>query len=175
MILGLVGYKGSGKDVMADYLVQHYSFQKMSFAGPLKDVCKKLFDLTDEHFTDRRLKEQKLEYWSLSPREILQKVGTDLFRKHFDSEFWVHQMENKISQLLKVHPHTNIICSDVRFQNEADLILKWGGKIVYIDRFENCDDLHESEQVNISTIDFVIDNKDSLENYYEKIEKFIHS
>jgi hypothetical protein len=174
MILGLVGFKGSGKDVMADYLVSNHQFKKMGYADPLKAVCRDLFDLSDLQLSDRILKEQKIEYWKMSPREILQKVGTDLFRKHFDFEFWVKLMENKISKLLEKNSQTNIVCSDVRFQNEADLILKYGGKIVYIDRFQECNDTHESEQANISTIDTIISNKGSINEYYEKIENFIH-
>jgi hypothetical protein len=173
MIIGLIGYKGSGKDVMADYLVSHYNFEKMAFADPLKDICRFLFDLSETQLTDRKLKEQKIEFWSLSPREILQKVGTDLFRKHFDAEFWVKLMENKISQKLEKNPNLNIVCSDVRFQNEANLILKLGGKIVYIDRFNCPNDSHESEQVVISTIDYKICNKATLQEYYEKINEYM--
>ena len=173
MIIGLIGYKGSGKDVMADYLVSHYNFEKMAFADPLKDICRILFDLSETQLTDRKLKEQKIEFWSLSPREILQKVGTDLFRKHFDTEFWVKLMENKIYQKLEKNPNLNIVCSDVRFQNEANLIQKLGGKIVYIDRFDCPNDSHESEQALINNVDYNISNKTTLQDYYAKIDEFI--
>jgi len=173
MIIGIVGYKGSGKDAMADYLVENFQFEKMAFAGPLKDVCGLLFDLEDEYFNKRELKEKKLDFWALSPREILQKVGTDLFRKHFDEEFWVKLMENKIQNKLVDNPNTNIVCSDVRFQNEADLVKKLGGKIVYIDRFKYINDEHEAEQCKINNIDLIIENKGTLQDYYTKINNHI--
>lgn len=173
MIIGIVGYKGSGKDAMADYLVEHFQFEKMAYADPIKDVCAQLFDLDDDYFNKRDLKEKKLDFWELSPREILQKVGTDLFRKHFDQEFWVKLMENKIQNKLVKYPDMNIVCSDVRFQNEADLVKKLGGKIIFIDRFDSIQDTHEAEQCNISNIDFIIENKGTLQDYYTKINHHI--
>jgi hypothetical protein len=173
MIIGIVGYKGSGKDAMADYLIENFQFEKMAYAGTLKDVCGILFDLEDKYFNNRQLKEKKLDFWGLSPREILQKVGTDLFRKHFDEEFWVKLMENKIQNKLVDNPNANIVCSDVRFQNEADLIKKFGGKIIYIDRFEFINDSHEAEQCNINNIDHIIKNKGTLKEYYTMINNLI--
>lgn len=48
MILGLSGHAGSGKDTMADHLVEKYNFTKVSLADPLKRICKEVYDFTDE-------------------------------------------------------------------------------------------------------------------------------
>ena len=48
-------------------------------------------------------KEMIDEYWEHSPREILQKVGTELFRvklsevcEHIDDDIWIRSVEKKM-------------------------------------------------------------------------------
>jgi hypothetical protein len=173
MIIGLVAYKASGKDVMADFLVQHFGFIKLSVAEPIKKVCRDLFQLNDEHFNDRILKETKIPSWGLSPREIMQKVGTDLFRHHFDDQFWVKILHQRIQSMLH-QGIPNIVISDIRFQNEADVIHQHGGILVYIDRFSRPHDSHESEKLCIQGIDKVIPNRGSISQYREAIRQFIN-
>ena len=43
MIIGFCGFAGSGKDTAADYLVNFYNFDRISFAGPLKDTLSAVF------------------------------------------------------------------------------------------------------------------------------------
>ena len=47
MIIGLIGNQRTGKDTVADYLVSNYNFKKYSFADPIKEVSKKIFNWTD--------------------------------------------------------------------------------------------------------------------------------
>ena len=46
--IGLLGQKGSGKDTLADYLVNNKGFVKYSFATPVKNISKILFNLSYE-------------------------------------------------------------------------------------------------------------------------------
>jgi HNH endonuclease len=48
MIIGICGLAGSGKDTVADILVKHRQCVKVSFADPLKRICKDVFQFTDE-------------------------------------------------------------------------------------------------------------------------------
>ena len=48
MIIGILGQKRNGKDTCADYLVEHYNFTKVSFADPIKQILKIMFDFNDE-------------------------------------------------------------------------------------------------------------------------------
>ena len=43
MIIGIVGLIGSGKDTMADYLVNVHGFRRDSFAATLKDAVSAVF------------------------------------------------------------------------------------------------------------------------------------
>lgn len=167
MLIGLIGKKKSGKDTFADYIINKYNFHKLTFADPLKEICKYLFFLNNDQLYNQEIKEIKIEKWNLSPREIFQKVGTDLFRNNFDLDFWTKQFEIRYGEIIKNNP--NVICSDVRFQNEADLIKSLGGVLIYIDRQTDNNDNHESEKINIKNYDYYIENNDSKENFYKKI------
>lgn len=56
-IVALSGWKGSGKDMVADYLVKNHGFQKLSFAGVLKDMAASQYNVPRSHFDDRNFKE----------------------------------------------------------------------------------------------------------------------
>ena len=56
MIIGICGLIGSGKDTIADYLVEQHNFQKMSFADKLKDaVARKVPDKEFHNMSDNFL------------------------------------------------------------------------------------------------------------------------
>lgn len=60
-IVGFVGPKGSGKDTAALILIEGKKAQgKLSFAGPLKEICGKVFGLSFNQLNDPELKEQPL-------------------------------------------------------------------------------------------------------------------
>lgn len=166
MIIGLVGKKQVGKDTVANYLVQHYGFLKHAFAAPLKDACKILFLLEPRQMNDNRLKEKKDLRWGKSPREIMQLVGTDLFRDHVDVNFWVRHMEIWIDE----HPNENIVVSDVRFQNEANLIKKKGGILWSIERNTLLNDDHKSETQKIDPVDNILFNNLGVTELYRQID-----
>ena len=74
--IGLLGNKGCGKDTLADYLVKDKNFIKYSFANPIKEIAKHLFNLSDEQLNGSH-KETIDNRWNLSPRIILQRLGTE--------------------------------------------------------------------------------------------------
>ena len=58
-IVGLVGPKGAGKDTVFELLRDmKKSHGKISFAGPLKQICKAVFDLNDLQVNDAFEKER---------------------------------------------------------------------------------------------------------------------
>src|SRR5689334_14415060 len=48
LIIGLSGLAGSGKDFVANLLVDQHNFVKIALADPLKRICQEVFDFSDE-------------------------------------------------------------------------------------------------------------------------------
>lgn len=171
MIIGVCGKKGHGKDTISDYLVEKYGFVKYAFADALKRGLKELFDLTDEQLYGEK-KEEVDSYWGISPREIMQIVGTDLLRERFNKDFHVLSLKKKILN----EKNKNIIISDVRFENEIMFIKDMGGIIIKVIRENmNDNDSHISENI-VSKLNFkTIENNETKEKLYNKIDLFIKS
>jgi len=147
MLIGLAGRKQSGKSTVTDYLCQCFDFHEISWAYPLKEVIgRQLFGLDDEIlYGDSPKREEVIEQWGMSGRQILQVVGTDLFRNHFDENFWVKVGIGRIMKELGQKHH--VVVSDCRFPNELDAIKSFGGvtcKIIKLAKMQP-DDMHESE------------------------------
>ena len=139
-IIALTGLKGSGKDTTADYIIKNYeNWEKDSFAGTLKDAVSVIFGwdrkmLAGETPEDRIIRETPDEYWTsklgfeVTPRNILQKFGTDCLRNHFHPDIWVNSLEKKIRNSDK-----NIIITDCRFKNEIDTLKNLGATFIRIE------------------------------------------
>lgn len=200
VILGLCGFQGAGKDTFANYLVDKHKFIKFNFASAVKDILSLLFGwdrklLEGDTIESREFRERIDRWWSnklnikdLTPRKILQLIGTDLFRKHFNSEIWVNVIEKKILTQLEINPKSNIIISDCRFPNEINMLKNLGSKLIHIERElptwftryksgEDCVEvleLHESETSWIrQEFNYIIKNNYKTKNLFEKyIEEF---
>jgi len=177
-IIGITGYKGSGKDTVADYLCTKAFFSKVSFSEKLKDIVATLFDW------DRRLLEGDSEFcrlfredldhkWSeklgfnVTPRKMLQQVGTKLFRDNLHPDIWIYAMEKEIDK------HDAVIIPDVRFENEFKYIKSRGGCIISVERDDIIPDDHESEHIwkkCSHMIDYHIKNNKDLERLHKAVD-----
>ena len=142
MIIGLVGWIGSGKNTVADILATQHSYKRDSFAAPLKDATANIFNWprkTLEGDTDhsRHFRECVDQWWQsklnikkFTPRLALQIIGTELFREHFNHEIWLHSLENRyISSGKKL-----TVVTDCRFRNEIHFIKNLGGFTIRVKR-----------------------------------------
>jgi len=127
MIIGLGHRAQSGKDTLADFLVAKHGFTKVAFATPLKEAARDIFLLSDEQMYGS-LKEVVDPRWGRSPRDILQKLGTEGVRNVFGNSTWVNRCK------FGMEPGKDYVISDVRFLNEVEAIQAWGGYVVKVDR-----------------------------------------
>jgi hypothetical protein len=127
MIIGLSGHAGAGKDAAAKTLVQLYGFQRLAFADALKQAAKAIFTLSDAQVHGSE-KEVFDPFWGMTPRAILQRLGTECLRQGFADDVWIKAL------FRQVEPHENYVITDVRFPNEADEVRRWGGYVVRIER-----------------------------------------
>jgi len=175
ILIGIAGKKGSGKDTIADYLCEHYHFQKRAFADPLKQICQILFQLSAQQLSDPLLKETVDDRWQLTPRQMFQKIGTDLFRNHYDISIWLDHFKYWYLEHASQSP---VVCNDVRFQNECDLIHELGGIVIRVtrNRQEENQDSHISESVEtLHHIDLEWNNEGSISDLYRTIETWIQT
>lgn len=95
----------------------------------------------------------------MTAREVLQYVGTDIFRK-LDPDVWIKSLLRKIE---KDSPELALIC-DVRFENEVLHLKDAGATVIGLtkDKFKG-QDVHSSEALVQDALDncsFLIQNED---------------
>lgn len=126
-LIGLTGKARSGKDTVAGFLPGC----RISFAAPLKRGLKTMLRLDEEH-VNGSLKEVELDWLGKSPRQLLQTLGTDWGRNLVHQDLWLLLAKRDIESMLALN--IDVIVTDVRFDNEAELIRSLGGQVWHIVR-----------------------------------------
>lgn len=141
-VVGILGFKGSGKDTAGDYLVREHGYELDSFANPLKDAVCAVFGwerqmLEGATAESREWRELPDEWWEkrldwqshparhlsdrFTPRVAMQFFGTEVFRDHFHNDLWILSLENRLRHKDKV------VITDCRFPNEFKVIKDLNG------------------------------------------------
>jgi len=202
MIIGICGFIGSGKDTIADYLVNFHEFRRDSFAATLKDAVASVFSWDRELLEGRtkqarEWREQVDPWWAerlnmpnLTPRLALQLWGTEVCRKGFHDDIWIASVENKLR-----NSQDNIVISDCRFPNEINSIRATGGLVVWVKRGELPEwydlavesnlgkfdhmkiaypDVHVSETAWVGTeFDTIVTNDGTIDELYNSIKSLV--
>lgn len=190
-LFGITGRKRSGKDTLGKHLVQKHNFIRIAFADALKDACIHIFGFSREQVYGDDLKEVVDDYWGYSPREILQKVGTELFRESLSKEdvlpiigknIWVRTVERKILNLAQ-QGYRRFVITDIRFPNEFAFLREsqFNSKTIKVTRqsvIDNTDlsKLHSSEaEIDGFECDFEICNDGTIGELNTDIDHIIGS
>ena len=119
MIIGLTGYAQSGKDTVANILVEKYGYQRIAFADPIRTLLYETNPMLKEGYRVQGLIDvygwDKVKVDYPEARRLLQDLGLGA-RKLFGDMFWVQQA------LKDVDASGNYVITDVRFPNEANAI-----------------------------------------------------
>jgi hypothetical protein len=141
LLIGCVGFQGSGKDTIADYLQNIYGFKRDSFAATLKDAVSAVFgwdrELLEGRTTESRAWREQIDPWwanrlnmpNLTPRLVLQRWGTEVARRSWHDDTWIASLENKLNKA-----HNDIVITDVRFPNEIQAVRNAGGIVIRVVR-----------------------------------------
>ena len=171
MVIGFAGKARSGKDTAAKYICDTFNCLHYSFAKPIKESIKIMFQLTDEQ---ERNKEVAIEPWGISPRIMYQRIGTEVGRS-LDPNIWVKNAE----LFTKKHPGRTVVISDVRFSNEALWIRNKGGVVIHISRDKALrihEHNHASEHgMDEKDYDLTIHNNGTLDELHEKLYSLTES
>ena len=199
MLISVSGLIGSGKDTIADYLVNSHGFLRESWAGTLKDAVASVFGwdrilLEGKTAESRKWREVPDQWWSsrlgmdVTPRRVLQVWGTEVCRESYHDDIWIASLENKLRKTAD-----SVVISDSRFPNELDSVKRIGGITIRVmrgsdpawvnylreygvtDEFkEKWPSVHASEYSSVcSTYDYVIRNDGSIDDLYRQINNLI--
>jgi len=107
--IGLTGKARSGKDTVANYLVEQYYFRRVAFGDALKKYVSEIFpDLANEN----------------KPRALLQRFGQSM--REFDEDVWIKHALNQANG-------PNVVISDVRQPNEYRRLKELGYVIIRVE------------------------------------------
>jgi hypothetical protein len=171
-IIAFAGRKQSGKTSCSEFVARYFngtippfnSAKIYNFADPLKkDICMNILGLTyeqcyGEDIDKNTVTEVQWEGNKLTAREVMQFVGTDLFRK-MKNDVWASAT---ISKIKSEQPRLAII-ADCRFPNEVDAIKNAGGLIIKLTR-NPFSSTHSSETAldpdnySPNNFDLIVDN-----------------
>lgn len=124
--IALMGRKGSGKSTVAKMFINNDNyFTRVRFAGGIKDMIKVFLEgfCYDSIMIDRMiegdLKETIIPELGVSPRHLMQTLGTEWGRLNVKQGVWGLQLHKQVE-----HIHNDLgnlfICDDARFNDEVE-------------------------------------------------------
>lgn len=165
MIVGISGKMRSGKDTVAEYIVNKYGFEHLKFSTGIKEI----YDMVNYKEDD-----------GVKPRRALQEIGQTM-RRVIGQDVWIEYT------LKDYDPSKNTVISDVRQDNEFHALRERGALIILVttsprvqkERLmalgETEDEYmsHETEIITESLADIHIVNDSSLEELYYQIDSIL--
>lgn len=155
----------------------YFSWEQKSFAYKLKKVVCALTGCTMENLEEDSFKNSYVPYtWTKSAldistyRELLQKLGTDVFRRNIHENIWIDLLfEEWDSAQDSAIP--NWLITDVRFREEANAVNERNGTLIRITSDKKSEDLHISERdlEDYAYFQYYIDNSGTLRDLIDQV------
>lgn len=127
-VIGLIGKARSGKDTAASFLIDS-NYSRVAFADPVKEMLSVIFPHIDFHNGD---KTAIVEPYGVKVRDLVVTLGHDWGRKMIGESLWIDIARRKIDYLLSIGKR--VVVTDIRYTDEADLVLEYFSDLVYIHR-----------------------------------------
>lgn len=190
LVIAISGKKRHGKDSVSKILEQ-WGVHRLAFADHLKWLAMRTWDLSFEQVYGDDLKEVVDERWGITPRFILQQLGTQVgrnihemtwVRKAFDTIDRAHRGEEVVLPNLvsRKFEETQFAegwadrwgIPDCRFPGEADAVKAKGGIVIKVVRpslVSNDSHASETEVDNVKE-DYLVENTGTLDDLAEQIK-----
>ena len=201
LIVALSGWKGSGKDSVAKFMVEEHGFKRIAFADVLKDMVAETYKIPRSYMDDIQYKESALLNMPVRPVDKFSKMITEFMHKEFapvdgslywspralcilegsikrsaDPDYWVSRALSKAND-----PHGKYVITDVRYRSELtkleELVSQSKSKdeliTVRVKRFDDSPSTDPSERdLDNTAMDVVIPNYNSLDHLKSKVRMF---
>lgn len=124
IVVALCGCMRAGKDTIAEHLCDSHAFVNLKVSAPLKQGLVHMFGFSQAQ-VEGALKDVVDAQWNVTPRQVMQWLGTDVFQHRIAAEllpgmgrlFWVTQLMHRIGE-----GDGHVVISDLRFQHELDAV-----------------------------------------------------
>lgn len=169
---------GSGKTAIASYLSTN-GYKRVSMAATIKKMVVVLLrDLGVSADEATRLvyedKHEEIPGIKASARHLLQTLGTEYGRGCVHPDVWLMCWRTSVQEHIRAGMH--VVCDDVRFPNEANLVRQLGGELWMVTRpgVQRCG-THASEGGldNFPYFDRRLCNDGSLVDLYQRVRRVI--
>lgn len=137
-IVAIIGAAQSGKTTTSMRLQTIWGFERMRFAGTLKNMLHTM-GLTWEQLDGSEKEVPCAMLGGKTPRHAMQSLGTE-WRDMIDPNLWSNVLEKqileKIAQAEAEDENLFIVIDDLRFHHEAELVKRLGGEVWCVRRAE---------------------------------------
>lgn len=170
IIIGLTGPATSGKGIVSARLVSHHGFVATRFAEPIKRMLAVGLGLTPEQLDGFSKHDPIRELGGLTPRHLMQTLGTEWGRRMVHSDVWVTAWRSMVPDA------DRIVVDDLRFPNEAMEVRSMGGAIWRIFRPNVQPIEHASERaMREIAVDSTIKNLSTIAALHEAADKAVEA
>ena len=165
-IIAFTGLAGSGKTTAAKYLCTRHGFERVRFAGPLKDMMRALG--LSEREIEGDLKEKPCDLLcGRTPRHGMQTLGSE-WRDLIDRDLWTRIWRRRVEALAPAVP---VVVDDCRFPHEVDAIRELGGLLVKVERPGLTAGSHVSEVQELGPIVATIRNTGTVAAFLDRVDR----
>jgi hypothetical protein len=173
MIISITGKIGSGKDTIADIIMQYtpyHDWEIKKFAGKLKDIAEILSGVPKINFEDQEFKKQDMgPNWGMTYRDLLQRLGTEAMRNGLHENVWVNALfADYHFNIEEDEQMPNWLITDCRFPNELEAVKAHKGITIKVirDSDNTVGTTHASETAldDYTEWDYIVDNNGSIED-----------
>jgi hypothetical protein len=129
LILGFTGRRGHGKNTAAKQL----GGAEFSFAAELKRTAKRWYGLSEAQVNGSLEDKETVDpRWGITPREIMQKLGTEVAREIHPDTWLRFTLDQEIPPAMARSGNRIACITDVRFRDECEAIQARGGRVLRI-------------------------------------------
>ena len=199
-VIAVSGWKRSGKDTLAEYLIKNHRFTRYGFADKLKDNVARDFGIPRSHCDDPLYKEFPIAHMPVNisdsfvsgihnlllgefagvaghgqlywtPRALCIFEGSG--KRAVMSDYWVKQVISGIREYESLN--SLIVISDIRYKTEIEqLRAEFGDSLVTVrvNRFDTCTSTDASERdLDDAEFDHVFENRGTLKEFENQIKR----